>query len=106
MEPVDFPKDWSKYKAICFDVYNVQDHDLPLDIRIDDRDDSPDYSDRYNHKVVLRTGTNTVCLPCDSLVTSGTKRKMSLKNIFLIDLFMTKPDKKIILYFDYFRLVR
>jgi hypothetical protein len=106
MAPVDFPKDWRGYKNFCFDVYSVQDDDIFLEIRIDDRDDAPDYSERYNDKLLIRTGANTVCLPCDSLVTSGTKRKMSLKNIFLIDLFMTKPDKKIILYFDYFRLVR
>ena len=106
MAPVDFPKNWRGYKAFCFDVYSVHDHDFFLEILITDRDDGTDYSERYNDKLLIRTGANTVCLPCDSLVTSGTKRRMSLKNIFLIDLFMTKPDKKIILYFDYFRLVR
>jgi hypothetical protein len=106
MSPVNILKNWMGYKALCFDVYSVQDNDIFLEIRIDDRDDAPDYSERYNGKFLVKTGANTVCLPCDSLVTSGTKRKMSLKNISLIDLFMTKPDKKIILYFDYFRLVR
>ena len=104
--PMDVPKNWSSYRAFCLDIYNPQHHDIPMTVRIDDRENNPDYPDRYNHKLNLMPGKNSVCLPCDSLITSGTKRKMSLKNIFLIDLFMTKPDKKIILYFDYFRLVR
>ena len=75
MAPVDILKDWSGYKAFCFDVYSVEDNDIFLEIRIDDRDDAPDYSERYNGKFLIKTGANTVCLPCDSLVTSGTKEK-------------------------------
>jgi len=106
LTPIDIPRDWTGHKAFCFDVYSAQDSDILLTIRIDDRKDNPDFPERYNHKLNLNPGPNAVCLTCDSLVTSGTQRKMNLRNISQIVMYMIKPEQKVVLFFDYFRLVR
>jgi len=55
---------------------------------------------------VLMPGANQVKIPLNSLKTSGTERSLDLKNIYRFLIFMSHPDKRYVLYLDYFRLVR
>jgi hypothetical protein len=106
LEPRLRTNDWHSYNAFSFDVYNTQNTDVPLAVRIDDSEDDPDYPDRYNETFYLRPGANTVLVPLDTLITSGTNRKLDLKMICKIAVFMVKPAEKVVLYFDYIRLTR
>ena len=77
-----------------------------MTVRIDDSKDYPDYADRYNKTFYLQPGANTISIPIDMLITSGTKRKLNLKMIYRVLIFMAKPNEKVVLYFDYMRLTR
>lgn len=95
---------WSQHRALCFDVYNPQDKDIPLTVRIDDKKDYPDYADRYNRSFKLSPGSNKISIPFWSLVTSGTNRQLNSKMIYRVVLFIVRPEKRITLFFDNIRL--
>jgi hypothetical protein len=110
--PSDYPglapmlasNDWRGYKAFSFNVYNTHRLAIPLTVRIDDSKDYPDYPDRYNQTYILKPGANTITIPLDSLITSGTNRKLNLKMVYRVVIFVTKPIERIELYFDNIKL--
>ena len=73
--------DWSPFKSLYFYVYNPGDKEQRLIVRIDDKMDTPEYKDRYNKGFTLKKGMNHVEIELDSLITSGTKRKMNTDKI-------------------------
>jgi hypothetical protein len=97
-------KDWSKYKALCFDVYYPYDAERNITVRIDDTEDNTEYKDRYNKNFIIKKGMNNIRIPLDSLVTSGTKRRMDTSTIDKFLLFTVSPAEKVVLYIDYIRL--
>ena len=98
-------KDWQGYKAFCFNIYNPGEKELRITVRIDDRDDAPEYPDRYNHSFTIKPAMNRIRIPLDSLVTTGTHRKLDLNSIHQLIIFMVNPSQKVDLYVDYGRLV-
>ena len=111
--PSDYPglapklreNDWRGYKGFRFDVYNPNKEEVRITVRIDDRRDYPNYADRYNKSFILKPGMNRMKIPLDTLVTSGTDRKLNLKEIYRVLIFMTRPERRVVLYVDYLRLV-
>lgn len=99
----NFDPDWTGYGALVFDVYNPEQSDLRLSARIDDRE-APDYADRFNKAIVLSPGDNRVSIPFADLVTSGTKRRLDLREIRKVALFLAKPRDRHTLYLDRVRL--
>ncbi|MDA3790949.1 MAG: hypothetical protein PF503_20945 [Desulfobacula sp.] len=97
--------DWRGYQALCFEVYNPSPETVSLVLRIDDKKDALEHSDRYNKNFLLLPGANLLKIPLDSLKTSGTERPLDLKNIYRFLVFMSNPDKTYVLYLDYFRLI-
>ena len=97
--------DWRAYKALCFDIYNPEEKEVQITVRIDDRKDYPDYEDRYNKSFIFKPGMNGVRIPLDTLVTSGTGRKLNIGNIYRVLIFMVRPEKVAVLYVDHMRLV-
>ncbi len=97
--------DLKNFTAFCFDIYNPEGKEVPITLRIDDKEDSPDYSDRYNRTFTLTPGMNRMTIPLGSLITSGTDRKLDLEKINRFLLFSVNPEQKLILYLDHIRLV-
>ena len=110
--PSDYPglvpmiekRDWGGYKALCFDIFNPEEKELRLSVRIDDRKDYPNYNDRYNKGFILKPGLNRMRIPLDTLVASGTGRKLNLRNICRLLIFMIRPQRRVVLFVDYLRL--
>ncbi len=110
--PSDYPgispkipvKDWSLYKAVSFDIFNAQNTDIVISVRIDDQKENAAYTDRYNEQFKLNPGANNICILFDNLVTSGTRRPLNLKSIHKLIIFMGHPGKKHVLYLDYIRI--
>ena len=98
--------DWSEFGNLCFDIYNPQEREIKIAVRIDDQKNWPDYPDRYNKSFSILKGTNHIAIPLRTLVTSLTGREMDLKNIHRFLIFMVNPPEKNVLYVDYIRLVR
>ena len=96
--------DWRPFKLLCFDIYNPAEKEVRVTVRIDDRQDNTEYEDRYNQGFVLKRGMNHIKINMDSLVTSGTKRKMDTDKIYKFLFFIHKPAEKVVLFVDYIRL--
>ncbi len=103
--PVLKHKDWRGYQALCFDVYNPTPDPFKLILRVDDKKEALEYSDRYNKAFLIKPGPNTLKIPLDSLTTSGSSRPLALKTIYRFLVFMSHPDENHVLYLDYFRLI-
>jgi hypothetical protein len=110
--PADYPglslkldeRDWSRYDSVAFDIYNPQDETLEITVRIDDREDYPDYDDRYNGRITLMPGSNDLRIPLNSLRTAGTDRSLNLKTIERFLFFLVDTNKTFRLYVDNIRL--
>ncbi len=98
--------DWSDYKSLCFEVYNPLSEKIKLVLRIDDKKQALEYSERYNKSFTIMPGANTLKISFNTLKTSKTDRPLELKNIYRFLVFMSHPDKKHVLYLDYFRLLK
>jgi len=77
-----------------------------LAFALDDKKDYPDYKDRYNQSINLKSGQNSICISLNEMATSGTNRKINLQNIYRVLIFKANPEKKVVFYVDYMRLVR
>ena len=97
--------DWHSFDSLCFDLFNPQPILLPLTVRIDDRPDYPDYSDRYNAGFSFTPGINHFVLPLAHLVTTGSRKSLNLKHICRFLIFMVNPAQKTTCYLDNVRLV-
>jgi len=110
--PSDYPgfspklseKDWRRHRTLSFDIFNAQDANVTVIMRIDDQPENTGYADRYNQKFRLDSGANTVSIPLDSLVTSGNPRRLDLKNIHKLIIFLSHPKQMHVLYLDYLRI--
>jgi len=102
--PVLETSDWINYDDLSFDVYNPETKKIEIVVRIDDREDAPGYTDRYNRSFSLSLGLNRISIPFDTLITSGAGRKLDLKTIQALVIFMVDPLEKVTLYVDYIRL--
>jgi len=98
--------DWRDYKSFCFEVYNPLSENISLVLRVDDKKQAQEYSERYNKSFTIVPGPNSVRIPFTTLKTSKTDRPLELKNIYRFLVFMSHPDKKHVLYLDYFRLLK
>jgi hypothetical protein len=95
--------DWSKFDSLKFDVYNPQDEVIKFGILIKD-EIGDDYPDRYDHYFAFKPGENNFELNITSLRTNNKKRSLKLDRIKQLTIFLFRPQKKYILYFDNFRL--
>jgi hypothetical protein len=104
LNPALDKKDWRGYSSLCLDLFNPDNEDRKIVIRIDDKEDANDYADRYNKSFLLRPGTNKIEIPLNSLITSSTNRALNLRKIYKYLIFMVSPVQKTVLYVDYIRL--
>lgn len=105
LTPVIRENNWSDFKTLSFDIYNPERNNISVTLRIDDRKDYPEYKERYNKRFILEPGMNYIRVPLNTLVTSGTGRILNLKKIYRLLIFMANPERKIVLYVDYIRLI-
>ena len=98
LEPMLDDNDWRDYETFCFDIYNPEREALQIHVRIDDR------KERYNESFTIQPGLNQVRIPLETLITSGTKRRLNLKNIYRLFIFMIRPENRVVLYVDYLRI--
>lgn len=99
----NFEPVWSKHNTLKFDIFNQEEAPLRLTIRVDDIK-NPSYNNRYNHAIVLNPGMNHISIPLNSLVTTGTGRKINLANVQQVILFLVQPGEKRTIFLDDIRL--
>jgi hypothetical protein len=100
------PKDISNYRVLKFDVFSTSKSRLNLWVRMDDLTsvNSPDFKNRYNSLHELNEGWNAIEIPLKGLKSSDGMREMDLRKIQKFAIFLARPDRDVVLYFDGIRL--
>jgi|GEM_PF-1318689 len=100
------PENISHYRVLKFDVYSTSKSRLNLWVRIDDSTSisSTDFKNRYNLLTELHEGWNTIEIPLKDIKSSDGKREVDLLRIKKFAIFLGRPDRDVILYFDDIRL--
>ena len=111
--PADYPglalklghRDWRRYDAVAFDIFNPQPEALEITVRIDDKKDYPEFEDRYNERFTLSPGATVVRIPLDTLRTSGgDRRRLDLSRIYRFMFFLVDNRELRTLFVDNIRL--
>jgi hypothetical protein len=98
-----FP-DWSSYKSLAFRVDSELPCPIALNLRIHDSQHNNDYSDRYNAELQIKPGRNDIKISLKAIERSPAKRRMDMKAIRAIVLFVAQPEQSFELIIDEFRL--
>ncbi len=98
-------QDWRGYRALSMTIYNPG-AAFKLNIRIDDGVTAvPAYSERYNGRVAVNSGVNTVLLSLDDIAAGPKSRSLELSSIRKMVLFVGKQQQARLFYLDDIRLL-
>jgi len=104
-----FPADWTDFKLLRLQVYNPDMEPLKVYFRIHDqlhRDSGNAYRDRFNTSFTLRSGWSLLEIPLEQVATAPRGRKMEMKRIAGMILFVGKLEQPKVIYIDDVELVR
>ena len=101
-----FPRNWSGFTYLQFRVYNPSEP-IVLCFRVHDglHSENPVYGDRYNGQKNVQRGWNTIRISLDDVGEASRYRKIDLKNIYGLGLFIMNQKQKHQLYLDDFQLL-
>jgi VanZ family protein len=91
--------DWSKARALVFDVYSDSPDTVTLAVRIDDKQDR-----RFNTDLTIPPGQSTQRILTQDLRSSAEKAELDLAHMKAILLFLRRPSEDMVLTFDSIRL--
>lgn len=98
------PLDWRCFSSLAVSLFNPGTTDVRLALRIDDREEAPEYEDRVNLGLIIKPGMNRIKIPLASLVCpSG--RALELDHVYSVMLFCVNPVVEVVVYVDDLRLV-
>jgi hypothetical protein len=103
----NLPEDWRDYDRLIIDLYNPQDHPLPMILRINDMEHDlgdNDYNDRFNTRLSLAPGFNQFKLDLDRIRTAPEGRSMNMQAIRRLILFTVALPEPKTLYLSEIRL--
>jgi hypothetical protein len=85
-----FPRDWSQYRSLYFDVYSAE-QDFDIVVRINDRQHRKglqSYSDRYNKRFKLHEGWNSINVDLEDVASAPLTRRANLSEIEGLGIFV------------------
>jgi VanZ family protein len=102
-----FDGDWASASRLKFSLYNPDEDPLQITCRIHDLqhiDGHEEYDDRFNRRYSLMHGWNHIDIDLDEVKRSPAHRRMDMKRIRGIGLFVTSLSAPRIIYLDDVRL--
>jgi hypothetical protein len=102
-------RDWSGYDALQFDVYNPNDYDLNLNIKVEDESamgGAMGYHNRYNGKYKLRSGSNRIRVTLEEIANGPRGREMDLSKIHRLSFFFSRLPEPSFIYLDNVTLLK
>jgi len=98
-----FPSDWRGYSRLNMSIYNAQNIDMRLELKIFDQQHVANgyaYSDRFNRPLLLVPGWNEISVRLLDIQNAARNREVDLQNISVI----SRPGKPQTIYLDYIHL--
>lgn len=101
------PGDWQSYQTLHFSLYNPDNDELALTLRINDvphdRGDGL-YNDRFNHRFLVQPGWNHYRIELDKVRLAPEDRPMNMARIRRLGIFATRLPEERRVYLDSVRL--
>ena len=91
-----FPQDWSSYKRVHMEFENTQPEDLPITVRIHDRQHEKtgfEFNDRLNSRQVLKPGISVISIGLNTVKSAPDSRIMDLSEIAGLIIFTKQLSK-------------
>ncbi|MDH5571045.1 MAG: VanZ family protein [Gammaproteobacteria bacterium] len=104
-----FPGDWKGYQTLTISIYNPLAEPLPVVCRIHDQQHQQGeqrYKDRFNRKYLIFQGWNNIEIKLSDVISAPKHRKMDLKNIRGLGIFVMSLKKPQLIYLDDLQLSR
>lgn len=98
-----FIRDWRGYSFLNFNIFNESQEPLRMTCRIHDkwhRARGNKYSDRYNVRLTLSPGWNSIRIPLADVASAPRERKMDMAEIRSVGFFVTRLKKEMNVYVD------
>jgi len=102
-----FPKDWSEYQFLLFEIFNTEDN-LDITVRIHDQLHTQGeqlYSDRFNRTLTLHKGWNSININLEDVASAPVTRRMDLSSVSGLGVFVTEQPLPTTIYVDSVKLV-
>ncbi len=108
LEGADYPgvqieepyADWRGYREFCLDIYLKQPDSVELGLRVDDSHHNFAPSDRFDRRITVVSGAQTVRIPLDSVRVGPANRLLDLGSIARIIVFAHNPRDTVIVLLD------
>ena len=100
----DVSGDWRKYRYFVFEVFNPQEQELKLVLRINDKHHNNRHADRFNRTYDIKPGHREIKVAIDDIMRGPSTREMDMEHVFGTMVYMLRPSRPYTLYFDNFRL--
>ena len=99
LKPTQFPKDWSTFSMLHFDVMNPGDDSVRIYLKIADRRETQ-YEQRVEVPLELAPGARHFAIALDSLRYTTGNGIFEREHVGLFKIYAAQPKEKIVLYFD------
>lgn len=96
--------DWSQHEVLVFDVYSAYEAPQVLHLRVHDCEHNQRYEDRFNAELRIQPGAQTVRMMLQEIASGPRDRRLNLKAVTAVILFMDGPEPPVDLHFGSFRL--
>lgn len=96
-----FMQSWKPYKFLVLEMTNPTSEAFALTLRISDKQhemSGQEFTDRFNYRFSLEPGNQQIKIPLTQIESAPVNRKMDLKEIYLLKLFLSEDDKPRTLY--------
>ncbi len=93
-----FEPDWSHFQKLRITLYNPEEQPLQITVRANDLKHKHKKSDRFNRRVWVKQGWNTIEILLDDIKTAPKEREMDLKNMVGFSLFTVALQQTRTLY--------
>lgn len=104
-----FYRDWRAYDVLQVSIFNPDDSDLSLVIRVHDKAHSlgiQQYPDRFNRRILLTPGWNQIEIDIKDIQSAPDRREINLAEIQAIGLFSVALKNPRTVFIDSLRLVK
>ena len=96
-------RDWDDFKRLAFDVLNPG-APFQLNIRIDDTLETPPYAERFNSRVAVSEGYNSIVFDLADIRRGPRDRELNTKHVTRVVLFTGRDKSGRVFFLDHVRL--
>lgn len=101
---IELYPDWSSFEVLTLNIYSQHASTFDLVLRVHDKQHNQAYSDRFNRRLIVKTGANNFRIPLRNIKHAPASREMEMAKISELTLFSVKTVAPLSFYLSAVRL--